>query len=194
MTKLRHYDHDWRARFITVNSHQDLPIFSSTEIRDSIVDRFIESCHREKVRVLAYCLMPEHFHFVVVPPLELKIGPFVGRFKIVTAIEMRNLYLQRNSALLQRLQAVRDGEVRFVLWMRRCYDRNCRSDKEVQQKVDYCHQNPVRRRLVRSPELWKWSSYQYHLQGNGNSVEFDIVLMYRGGKYSDSQSGVQDQL
>lgn len=192
MTRLRHYDHDGRARFITINSHQNLPIFSSVEIRNLIIDRFIERCHQDKVRVLAYCLMPEHFHFVIVPPLELKIGPFVGRFKLVTSMEMHNFYLGRSSTLLQRLQAVRDGESRFVLWMRRCYDRNCRNEKEIQQKVDYCHWNPVKRRLVRSPELWKWSSYQYHLQESDDLVEFDIVSMYGDGKYSDSQTGSFD--
>ena len=170
-----------------------MPIFSSTEIRNLIIDRFIECCHKDKVRVLAYCLMPEHFHFVVVPPLELKIGPFVGRFKLVTAMEMHSFYQEHNSALLQRLLAVRDRETRFVLWMRRCYDRNCRNEKEIQQEVDYCHWNPVRRRLVRSPELWKWSSYQYYLQENDDLGEFDIVSMYGDGKYSDSQTGSFDR-
>ncbi len=34
--------------------------------------------------------------------------------------------------------------------------------------------------MVRSPELWNWSSHQYYLQDNDNLEEFDIVSKYRG--------------
>jgi hypothetical protein len=37
--------------------------------------------------------------------------------------------------------------------------------KKAIEKAEYCHSNPVKRRLVRSPEQWRWSSCRWLLNG-----------------------------
>jgi hypothetical protein len=34
------------------------------------------------------------------------------------------------------------------------------------QKAEYCHRNPVRRGLVRTPDEWRWSSFRWLELGN----------------------------
>jgi len=34
------------------------------------------------------------------------------------------------------------------------------------EKAEYCHWNPVKRGLVKSPEWWVWSSYRWLVQGS----------------------------
>lgn len=175
MTDLRHYDHDGRARFITFSTHQRLPVLSSGQIRDIIEDRLLNCCFEEHVRLLAYCVMPEHVHLVGIPPIEMKMGLFIGRVKMLSAHEIHQLYTSIHSSLLTKLSTIRDGERRFTFWMRRCYDFNCRSDEDVQEKVEYCHNNPVKRKLVAAPELWQWSSYKYYQNMGTELQEFDIA-------------------
>jgi hypothetical protein len=35
----------------------------------------------------------------------------------------------------------------------------------VYRKAQYCHNNPVKRRLIHSPEKWRWSSFRWLEQG-----------------------------
>src|ERR1700693_663428 len=44
------------------------------------------------------------------------------------------------------------------IWQPRFFDRALRTVKEYYAKVEYIHQNPVRRGLVRKAEDWRWSS------------------------------------
>src|SRR5205085_3605349 len=37
---------------------------------------------------------------------------------------------------------------------------NVYSDRKVTEKLRYMHRNRVRRELISSPELWRWSSYR----------------------------------
>src|SRR5579872_5425362 len=50
--------------------------------------------------------------------------------------------------------------VRRRFWQRRSHDFNVYSDRKVTEKLRYMHRNPVKRGLVSSPELWRWSSYR----------------------------------
>ena len=38
------------------------------------------------------------------------------------------------------------------------------------EKLDYIHQNPVKRRLVREPEHWVWHSYRHYAYGESGPV------------------------
>ncbi len=54
------------------------------------------------------------------------------------------------------------------VWQRRFYDFVVWNRHKRAEKLRYMHENPVRRRLVGSPEEWPWSSYRayaYEEQG-----------------------------
>ena len=36
------------------------------------------------------------------------------------------------------------------------------------------HRNPVKRILVESPELWRWSSYRYYLLNEAGPVQVNV--------------------
>ncbi len=40
-------------------------------------------------------------------------------------------------------------------------------------KLDYVHNNPVKRGLVKRPEDWKWSSYRHYAFREKGSVEIE---------------------
>jgi putative transposase len=160
--RLKHYDNDGRARFITFCTHKRLPILDDCEFRDLTRQALMEICRAQAVEILAYVIMPEHIHMVVVPPIALKLGPFIGELKRQTAKAiLANLRLTQ-SPVLPSLRVIRDGTPKFAVWQRRCFDRNCRNETEVWQAVDYCHYNPVARGLVADPADWKWSSYRWY--------------------------------
>ncbi len=59
------------------------------------------------------------------------------------------------------------------LWQKRYYDRNESDHKEFIEKLKYIHRNPVKRKLVDSPENWKWSSYRHYASGEDCGVKIE---------------------
>jgi putative transposase len=58
-------------------------------------------------------------------------------------------------------------------WNARSYDFNVWSKKKLIEKLRYIHHNPAKRKLVASPELWKWSSYRFYALGEKGVVKVD---------------------
>jgi putative transposase len=50
-------------------------------------------------------------------------------------------------------------------WQVRFYDFNVFTDRKRVEKLRYMHRNPVKRGLVASPELWRWSSFRWYAFG-----------------------------
>jgi len=168
--RLRHYDHDGRARFITFCTHKRIPFLTRNRFRRIIIDAISEVKASENFSILGYVIMPEHVHMVVVPKVASNIGPLVGEIKRLSSQRIHEIMIAEDSRLLTSLTAVRNGAEQFVCWQRRCYDHNCRTDEEIWKTVTYCHNNPVKRGLVTSPDRWRWSSFEWY-QG-----ESDVVL------------------
>ena len=56
-------------------------------------------------------------------------------------------------------------------WQRRYYDFNVFTECKHVEKLRYMHCNPVKRRLVTSPELWRWSSFRAYWLGEEGPVK-----------------------
>jgi putative transposase len=125
--------------------------------------------------LLAYVIMPEHVHLVLWPPEAMALGTVVGEIKRCAAKETLSHLSKADGQVLDRLTVRRDSAERRVLWQRRCYDHNCRSETSVWEKVEYCHQNPVKRRLVHKAEDWEWSSYRWYKGDRDVPLQMDMA-------------------
>ena len=54
------------------------------------------------------------------------------------------------------------------------YDRNIRSRKELWEKIDYIHANPVRKGSCEHPADWKWSSAAQYYEASDGSLKLDL--------------------
>jgi putative transposase len=74
---LRHYDHDGRARFVTFCTHRRLPLLSTNAFRKIITDCLGELRREYQFRLIAYVIMPEHVHPIIVPKEETALGEMI---------------------------------------------------------------------------------------------------------------------
>ncbi len=153
MTQLRHYDVGGMVRFVTFSCYNRLPLLTNNRIADLVEDEVLSVCAIHQCRVIAYVIMPEHVHLVLLPSDGTQLGLLIREIKSRSA---RRAHQQLDLVSLYPELAADEGDRRF--WLRRCYDHNCRTWESVQQKIGYCHNNPVRRQLVAKAEDWKWSS------------------------------------
>ncbi len=155
MTTLRHYNHLNTARFITTSSFRRLPLFKRPSERDVAADVMIQFFSELKVPLLAYVVMPEHVHFLFVLSENQSVGPLVGTLKF--RITKQLIALWENEFYTPHYNICDSHGMRHV-WMKRCYDVNCRTEQSIWNKINYRHENPVRRGLMNASEEWKWSS------------------------------------
>ena len=64
-----------------------------------------------------------------------------------------------------------DEAIAPTFWQPRYYDFNVFTQRKYLEKLRYIHRNPVKRGLVESPELWRWSSYRDYRLGETGKVK-----------------------
>jgi REP element-mobilizing transposase RayT len=114
---------------------------------------------------VAFVFMRDHVHLIVNPReavYDMAVikkavkRPFAGRLK--------DHLVSVGSPLLKSLTVrERPGVFSSRFWQEGGgHDRNLWNPETLVKAIDYVHCNPVRRGPVRSPDLWRWSSWNYH--------------------------------
>ena len=123
---------------------------------------------RYRFVVVGYVVMPEHVHLLVGEPERGNSSVVMQALKHGFArrclARHRRTMHPRQSLLWDT--AVGEGRV----WQHRFYDFVVFTAKKRVEKLDYIHENPVKRGLVLAPEQWRWSSYRFYALGERGPV------------------------
>ena len=125
--------------------------FSDADFR-FYIELLVEAKVKAGVEILAYCLMPNHVHFVVVP-----------QHKDSLSVLFSNAHRRYT-----RWINVREGW-RGHLWQER-FHSFVMDEHYLLAAVRYTELNPVRAGLVSRPEEWVWSSVHAHLKGEDDDL------------------------
>ena len=158
-----------RMFFVSVNLRRSLARFTEAEYA-LIAASLDETRRRLGVALCGYVLMPDHWHALLWPHHPVTISEVVSEVKSVSA---------------RRVNGLR--ERRGHLWQHQFWDRFVRHSREYGARLNYMHNNPVRKGLVAKPEDWPWSSFQnFSLKKSERAacpIEIDYVMLpeaYRG--------------
>jgi len=158
------FDIPQQARFLTFSCYRRLALLRDKKSCDAFVENVELQRKRLGFQVIAWVVMPEHVHMVVVPR-DGALGPVLRGLKQGFGQRMIATWREREAPVLSEMVDPR-GTIRF--WQRGGgYDRNVRDLDELREKIRYCHENPVRRGLVEHPEGWAWSSARDYLGSRG---------------------------
>jgi putative transposase len=130
-------------------------------------DLLAESCRAAGVEVWAWCLMPSHVHLILVPSdrdgLRRALAPVHRRYAgIMPARRKRSGHFWRG-----RFGAVVLDEDHLAAALR------------------YVSLNPVRARLVRRAQDWRWSSTRAHLSGKADGLTARAPIKARFRAFAD---------
>ncbi len=118
-------------------------IFDSDRDYQALERVIAETAQRIPVRILAYCIMPNHWHMVLWPTADGELGNFVQR---LTTTHVRRWHLYR--------QSVGTGH----LYQGTYKSFPIQDDEHFITVCRYVEQNPLRAGLVARAEDWRWSS------------------------------------
>jgi putative transposase len=163
MGQPRRYYGENHLHYLTASTYRRTWVFDSERFRGQFVSTLAELRGELGFRILGYVLMPEHFHVLLWPseranPSEMmqKLKARTARFILKTLRQNgEQVWCARMLARLTLPETVHD-EAHCRVWQRRFYDMNIWSEKKRLEKLNYMHNNPVRRRLVRAPGDWPW--------------------------------------
>jgi putative transposase len=148
---------------------------SKDRTRQYVIDALARFPGEYDFDLWAYVIMPEHMHVIVAPRHdEYDMSDFLKSFKQSVSRKAIN-YLRRYKPDGLRLLATGMKDSPYAFWMDGPgYDRNVIKLKTLNKMVDYVHDNPVRRGLVKSPEDWAWSSAREWLEPGSGPVPLDL--------------------
>jgi len=129
---------------ITQRGNRREDVFFTDNDRKQYLDWLKEYSKEHKVEILAYCLMTNHIHIIAVPTRG------DGLERVLKPLHMRHT---------QRINRVK-GRMGH-LWQGR-YFSSPLDDGYLLTATRYVERNPVRAKIVRKTENYKWSSARAH--------------------------------
>jgi putative transposase len=119
------------------------PIFFEEENYHYLLRLFKKYSQTMAITVIAYCLMPNHYHFLVRQDGETSAGLLFQR--------VFNAYTKAINKRYERTGTLFQGRYRCILLVKTAH---------LFQLCRYIHANPVRASLVTYPEQWPYSNYR----------------------------------
>lgn len=146
------------AHHVTQRGNNRQEVFFTGEDRAIYLKRLFGYCRHYRVKVLAYCLMPNHIHVVAVPEGEKGLAKVFGR-------------LQSDYARYANLKVGGIGH----LWQERFY--SCpMDDAHTLRAMAYIERNPLRAGMIAKAGEFAWSSAAAHLRGYDEQDRLDFRL------------------
>ncbi len=167
----RYYGHG-HLHFITFSCYRRQPLLGTRRARDCFVKTLGEVRARQGIRLAGYVVMPNHVHLLIGEPKEGNLSKVIQVLKQRTSREVRGKRgrIPKGQLRLQFRETMLEAK---HLWQRRFYDLNVWSWRKVREKLDYMHANPVKRKLVRHPKDWPWSSWSYYEINEQGMIRID---------------------
>lgn len=151
MTQRRIYQNIY-PYFITTNAKKRIWFFEDQRIAKIISDSIINSCKINYYNLYAYCIMPNHIHILVKsiynPTTERASLPAMLR-KVrqagVPAMKSRNISSLMHSIKSFSAKKIRDEcNIEFKFWQNRFNYRIAYSKQDLQNKIYYIKNNPIK--------------------------------------------------
>ena len=141
----------------------------SKSLRDDVLREINKS--ETQVDILAYCLMPNHFHFMLQQKVDKGVSTFIANFT--------HAYTRYFNTKHERIGPMFEGIFKAVL---------VESDEQLIHLSRYIHLNPVVSSIINESDLnnYKWSSYHEYIAPSKNSTvsKRDLVMsMFESAKH-----------
>lgn len=180
-------EHMFGARYLTCSCYRRQPFFEDDWIKQEFVDALVRAHRRHGFGLIAWVIMPEHIHLLLIPRLpESPVSTVLHMLKSSHSRRVLGRWKKQRSPRLREAQASA-GEERF--WQAGGgYDRNPDEWDGLASIVRYIHRNPVARGLVEKPGDWPWSSVHWYLK-RPSPIELVDPRLFRQEEFARRTEG-----
>ncbi len=131
------------------------------------------------VEIIAYCLMPNHFHFMLKQLQDNGISKFIAN--------LTNSYTKYFNMKHERKGHLFEGQFKAVL---------IESDEQLIHLSRYIHLNPVSSFIIKAEELenYEWSSLKEYLGLSNESLYFKEIILSHFSNKDEYKLFLKDQI
>jgi putative transposase len=130
-----------------------LPLFEKEGDYAAFEQVLCEAHKQHPIRVFAYCLMPNHWHFVLWPKEDEDLTAFLRWLTHTHTMRWHAHHGTRGTGHLYQ------GRFKAI---------PIQTDEHFYSVARYVERNPVRAALVRTAIQWRWSSFWQREHGDGD--------------------------
>lgn len=167
------------CHYLTLQVVDWIDVFSRKIYRDILIDN-LRYCQQNKgLEIFAFVIMSNHMHLVV-RSRNGNLSDTIRDFKSFTSKQILNAINEENESrkewmltLFSLAAARHKRNSEFQFWTHENHAVELLSNKFINQKIDYIHQNPVRAGIVEQPEEYIYSSAGFYA-GRGGLIELDV--------------------
>ncbi|AXE20209.1 transposase [Runella rosea] len=170
--------------FVTFATVQWADVFT----RSSYVDIVLESlryCQKEKgLRIHAWCIMSNHLHLIISTKFGVHPSDVLRDFKkftskqIIAAIEDKEQPESRRDWLLWLFRQAGENNSKnttYQFWQQENHPIELSSNKFIDQKLAYIHENPVKVGIVDESWEYRYSSARDYMNNQKGLLEADLI-------------------
>lgn len=135
-----------------------LTLFRKPADYDAFLGILGEALARHPTRLLAYCIMPTHWHFVLWPERDGQLSVLLRWLTLTHAVRWHAHYHSTGS-----------GHV----YQNRFKAFPIQEDDHLLRVIRYVERNPLRAGLVKQAQEWPWSSLVSRIRGGESTLRLD---------------------
>ena len=179
-TSYRIYDQN-ALYFITTTTVYWIDLFTRRRIKDILIESLVYCRQHKGLELYGYCIMTNHIHLICRAKEGFQLSNILRDFKRHTAKhilksikegpESRREWILK---LLKEAGSKNQKNKEYQVWRQDNHPIELYSNKVINQKLDYIHNNPVKEGLVENPEDYLYSSARNY---SGMDVLMDIDFL-----------------
>ncbi|MSR58440.1 MAG: hypothetical protein EXS05_12435 [Planctomycetaceae bacterium] len=154
------------------------PIFEDDGDYEAFLRIFAEARERVGMRILAWCLMPNHWHLVLWPVHDGDLSSFTGWLTLTHT---------------QRWHAHRRTTGSGHVYQGRFKSFPVQEDDHFLSVCRYVERNALRAGLVREAEAWRWGSLHAYVHGGGQADLLSPWPIRRSANWVQHVNAVQTE-
>jgi len=162
--------------FITLTVLHWIPLFTNTKSVDILLESFKYLQESDNLKIYAYVILENHLHLVASSD---DIAKTIKKFKSYTAKKLLELLQKENiKTILEQLAFYKKAHKKtttYQVWQEGMQPKLMENEKIMLQKIEYIHNNPVKRGYVDEAKHWRYSSARDY---EGTKGLLDIKKMF----------------
>ena len=162
--------------FITLTVLHWIPLFTNTKSVDILLESFKYLQESDNLKIYAYVILENHLHLVASSD---DIAKTIKKFKSYTAKKLLELLQKENiKTILEQLAFYKKAHKKtttYQVWQEGMQPKLMENEKIMLQKIEYIHNNPLKRGYVDEAKHWRYSSARDY---EGTKGLLDIKKMF----------------
>ncbi len=161
------------AYFITATIVEWLPVFTTAACCDIIVRSLLHCREHKALQIHAWVILDNHFHAILSAPDLASTLTISNALRRVPCWNRSGRETRMAAQSISHCCAAHKRSSEHQVWQEGVHPQVINGDCMMQQKLDYLHNNPVKREYVSAPEHWRYSSAHEWMHGVSPLIKCD---------------------